>query len=221
MTYSNLWFNLYHQDSTHLLTILKDVPATESARFLFTMDVKSLYTIIPNSEGLNALKHFLNPPTNTIVRLAELVLTLNHFEFDSEFYTRVSMGTRMGPSYACLFMGFIEQNFMQTYDGPIPEVYGRYIDDCIGVTSMCRQDLERFINSFNDYNASVKFTWKYIDNSLECLDVLMTLTPAGISTSVHYKPTDSHSYLHYSSHHPQKCKDGIPFSQFLRKTSLF
>ena len=106
-----------------------------------------IYTIIPNSEGLNALKHFLNqraslnPPTNTIVRLAELVLT---FEFDSEFYTQirgVSMGTRMGPSYACLFMGFIEQNFMQTYDGPIPEVYGRYIDDCIGVTSMCRQDL--------------------------------------------------------------------------------
>ena len=218
----------YIKDSTHLLTILKDVPATESARFLFTMDVKSFYTIIPNSEGLNALKHFLNqrailnPPTNTIV-LAELVLTLNHFEFDSEFYTQirgVSMGTRMGPSYACLFMGFIEQNFMQTYDGPIPEVYGRYIIDCIGVTSMCRQDLECFINSFNDYNASVKFTWNISDNSLECLDVLMTLTPAGISTSVHYKPTDSHSYLHYSSHHPQKCKDGIPFSQFLRLRRL-
>ena len=66
----------------------------------------------------------------------------------------------------------------------------------------------------------MKFTWNISDNSLECLDVLMTLTPAGISTSVHYKPTDSHSYLHYSSHHPPKCKDGIPFSQFLRLRRL-
>ena len=40
-----------------------------------------------------------------------------------------------------------------------------------------------------------------------------------LSTSVHYKPTDSHSYLHYSSHHPQKCKDGI-FSILETKTSL-
>ena len=49
----------------------------------------------------------------------------------------------------------------------------------------------------------------------------MTLTPAGISTSVHYKPTDSHSYLHYSSHHPQKCKDGIPFARDPELGSLF
>ena len=114
------------------------------------MDVKPLYTIIPNNEGLNALKHFLdkrsnlNPPTNTIVRLAELILTLNHFELHSEFYTQicgVSMGTRMGPSYACLFMGFIEQKFMETYHGPIPEVYGRYIDVCVGVSPCVAETL--------------------------------------------------------------------------------
>ena len=101
-------------------------------------------------------------------------------------------------------------------NGPIPEVYGRYIDDCIGVTSMCR-------NASLIISMIIMHLWNLhgiSDNSLECLDVLMTLTPAGISTSVHYKPTDSHSYLHYSSHHPQKCKDGIPFSQFLRLRRL-
>ena len=30
------------------------------------------------------------------------------------------------------------------------------------------------------------------------------------------KPTDSHNYLYYNSAHPQRCKDSIPYSQFLR-----
>ena len=63
-------------------------------------------------------------------------------------------------------MGFTEQIFMETYDGPIPEVYGRYIDDCVGATFMCRLDLEQFINCFNEFNTSVKFTWDISDSSL-------------------------------------------------------
>ena len=44
------------------------------------MDVKSLYTSIPHEDGLIALRHFLDqrpdpePPTNTLIRLAKLVL---------------------------------------------------------------------------------------------------------------------------------------------------
>ena len=37
----------------------------------------------------------------------------------------------------------------------------------------------------------------------------------GLCTSVHYKPTDSHSYLLYSSSHPSHVKNYIPYSQFL------
>ena len=82
------------------------------------MDIKSLYTVIPNNDGLLALTHFLNkrtefqPPTYTLVRLAELVLTLNAFSFNGDYYQQtggVAMGGRFGPNYACLFVGHIEE----------------------------------------------------------------------------------------------------------------
>ena len=51
-------------------------------RFLFTMDIKSVFTVIPHNGGLQALSHFFDqrtnkePPTHSLTRLAELVLTL-------------------------------------------------------------------------------------------------------------------------------------------------
>ena len=43
--------------------------------------------------------------------MAELVLTLNSFEFSGEFYKQtgvVAMGSRLGLNYACLFVGYVE-----------------------------------------------------------------------------------------------------------------
>ena len=37
---------------------------------------------------------------------------------------------------------------------------------------------------------------------------------------MHYKPTDSHSYLLYSSSHPSHVKNSIPYSQFLKLRRL-
>ena len=63
------------------------------------MDVKSLYTVIPNDEGLRALKHkhffdrriVLEPATATLLCLTELVLTLNCFSFDNRYFKRSMM----------------------------------------------------------------------------------------------------------------------------------
>ena len=81
------------------------------------MDIKSLYTVIPSNSGLEALAYFLkkrpalDPPTSTLIRLAELVLTLNAFAFNGDFYQQnrgVAMGSKMGPNYACLLVGYVE-----------------------------------------------------------------------------------------------------------------
>ena len=48
------------------------------------------------------------------------------------------------------------------------------------------------------------------------LDIKFSTKGNRLFTSVHYKPTDSHRYLLYSSSHPSQVKNSIPYSQFLR-----
>ena len=78
--------------------------------FLFSMDIKYLYTVTPNNDGLHALAHFLDnqkvkePSTATFTCLAELLLTLNAFSFNGNHYRQVSdvaMSSKMGPNYTC------------------------------------------------------------------------------------------------------------------------
>ena len=112
----------YVKDTNHAIQILESFTFSGPNRYLFTMDIKSLYTVIPNNDGLQALKYHLNlrplqhPPTDTLVRLAELVLNLNSFEFDNQHYQQVggvAMGTKMGPNYACLFVGYVEKKMLE------------------------------------------------------------------------------------------------------------
>ena len=130
------------------------------------------------------------------------------------------MGTKMGPSYANLFVGFIEQQFFDKFDGTKPELYRRYIDDCFGATSCSRQELDYFITSVNSFHPALKFTWVVSECSIAFLDINGLISGNRLSTSVHYKPTDSHSYLMHSSSHPAHVKNSIPYSQFLRLRRL-
>ena len=41
------------------------------------------------------------------------------------------MGTRMGPSYANIFVGYVDHQFFNQYNSPKPGLYGRSIDDFI------------------------------------------------------------------------------------------
>ena len=88
----------YIKDTKHAHQIFQNIHFSGTHKFIFTMNVKSL-----------DLKFFFDkrpvqePSTSVLVRLAELVLTLNNFSFDGEHYQQISgeaMGTKMGPNYA-------------------------------------------------------------------------------------------------------------------------
>jgi len=77
-----------------------------------------------------------------------------------------------------------------------------------------------FIDFIQNFHPTIKFTSNISAESVTFLDAKLSLQNQQISTSVHYKPTDSHSYLDYKSSHPPSTKDSIPYSQFLRLKRL-
>ena len=88
-------------------------PPLSSHAVLVTVDVSALYTSIPQEEGLDCVREALynrnNPtvPTEFIIRLLDVVLKHNIFEFNQELFIQLietAMGSRPAPSYANLFM---------------------------------------------------------------------------------------------------------------------
>ena len=204
---------LYIKDNNHALEIFRNLNFSGENKIIFTMEITYLYTVIPNNEGLQALKYSFNqrpikkPSSETLPRPAELVLTLNCFLFGDNYY-------------ANLFVGFIENKFFSNYHGPKPDLCKRNTDDCVGATSSSREELNLFINSVNSFHRALKYTWEISENTLAFLNMKLSINDNGLSTSVHYKPTDSHNYLLHSSSHPQHLKNAISFSQFLRLRRL-
>ena len=210
----------------HIFDSFRFDTATPGHHYLFTMDVKSLYTIIPNDCGLQALAYFLDkcdieePSTST--RSAELVLTLNLFSFNNEYYRQlggVAMGSRMGPNYACLFVGYVEQ-IREQYTGFIPQLHKRYIDDIVGAASCQRDELENFIDFVSNLHPALQFTSTITETELPFLDINLHISKDRIQTSIFHEETDTQNYLYFSSFHSDHCKRAIPYSQFLHLRRL-
>eukprot|EP00061_Rhincodon_typus_P000716 g12539.t1 len=130
------------------------------------MDGQFLYTCIPHADGLKAFRFFLSrrpnqtPSTDTLICLTELVLTRNNCSFNSSHFLQtkgMATGTCMGPSYTCLFVGYVEQSLFRSYT--IPHLFLTYIDDCIGTASRSHEVLEQFIHFTNTFHPNLKFTW--------------------------------------------------------------
>ena len=82
------------------------------------MDVKALYTDIPNHEGIEAVTETLNNQAKkpiaarVIIKILYLILTLNNFLFNGINYLQMkgcAMGTICAPAYANIFMGKFEK----------------------------------------------------------------------------------------------------------------
>ena len=112
----------YLKDTIHLIHILLGKKLAPED-ILVTIDIQSLYTNITHTEGIQALNRILEE-TNTdpvkkllLCRLGNLVLTKNYFSFNNNLYRQIqgtAMGTRMSPSYANIFMNYVEIQLIDT-----------------------------------------------------------------------------------------------------------
>ena len=150
--------------------------------FLVTMDVKSLYTSIPNNEGIASVKkkydHYPNNtiPTKIITTFLALILTLNNFIFNSGFYLQIkgcAMGTICPPSYTNIFMSEFEEKHIYPLIKNKSAIYLRYIDDIFMVWTKSESELKHFMNEINQKHQSIKFDFKFSKKSIEFLDTLI------------------------------------------------
>ena len=216
----------YVKDTTDFLKKLENFTDIPPGSFLVTMDVSSLYTNIPNLEGIEAAKlalinaghHGFKPTISSLCTLLEKVLTMNNFDFAGRHFLQVggtAMGTKVAPSFANTYMGWFENQFVYTY--PIqPLIWVRYIDDIFQIWTHGIEEFRKFEKHLNQVVESIKFETDISPIEVHFLDVTVKIDDGHLETSLYTKPTDAHNYLSYNSCHPRNCKKAIPYSQFLR-----
>ncbi|KAJ8025053.1 hypothetical protein HOLleu_35149 [Holothuria leucospilota] len=174
----------------------------------------------PHHAALSAIRHYLDQrqdqqiPTTTFLRLTELFLTQNCFQFNGRYFLQVkgvAMGTKMGPSVACLTMGHFEEQLFSQYTGVHPILYKRYIDDIVGVATGTRQDLESFIQFVGSFCPFLKFTHCISDTSVVFLDLQLSICDCKIQTPITAFRVEKNISKHFvRTSHPQQPTDNTP-----------
>ena len=219
----------YIKDTGHFLRNLDSMHSLPKDVFLVTADVTSLYTNIPHKGGIEAVLSKINqfrhltppntPPNHVIKTLLNLVLKRNYFKFMDRFFWQkrgTSMGSRVGPSYANLFMSTFEDKLLKDWSHQISS-WMRFIDDIFFIFLGSLDNLLCFIESANNTHPDINLEFKYSMSSVNFLDIIIFKDKHdNLQTSLYHKPTDKHLLLHYSSNHPPALFKNIVYLQALR-----
>ena len=128
--------------------------------------------------------------------------------------TGKAMGTHMALSYAKLFMGKFEREFLRIQTA-LPLVWWRFIDDVFDIRTHGEQQLQMFLWELNHHHTSIKCTANWSTEEVSFLDPRVYIKDGRVERNLYTKPTDKHQYLHMKSCHPRHCKIAILSSQAL------
>jgi hypothetical protein len=197
--------NSYLKDTTDFINFLEDTEVPENT-ILVSMDVTSLYTNIPQEEGIttvcNAYERFHNNkppiPTHFLRDMLRLILKENSFQFNGKNYLQIhgtAMGTKMAVSFANLFMSAVETEILNESTEK-PRVWKRYIDDVFSLWNISIEDINGFIEQANRHHPTIKFTAEISDKETIFLDTRVYKGDRFRDTSIldmrtHYKPTET------------------------------
>ena len=196
-----------------------------------TIDIKSMYTNIPLEEGLAACKETLEKradkaiPTDYIMKLLRLVMEKNIFTFNEETWLQLlgtCMGTRVSPTYACLFMGLLEKKMLENCPNHLKDFifkWKRFIDDVFCLWTGTFEQFMEFHSYLNGVHPTIKFDEPCYDpenNSCTFLDLKIYVEDGKIRTDLHRKETDKPRALLPSSAHPNHITSNIVYSMCFR-----
>ena len=196
------------------------------------MDVTSLYTNIPQNEGIeivckayevNFYKDNPPIPTHYLREMLRLILKENSFQFNGKHYLQThgtAMGTKTAVSFANIFMAHIETTILSRTVFK-PTVWKRYIDDIFSLWDISKPDIEAFIEQANLHHATIKFTSEISDTEIVFLDTVVYKgtrfkEKSILDVKTHFKKTETFQYTHFTSCHPPSVKKGFVKGEALR-----
>ena len=157
----------YLKDTTDFINFIERTKIPKNTT-LVSMDVTSLYTNIPQEEGITTVRKayeaFYNRnipiPTNSLKEMLQLILGENSFSFNGRNYLQThgtAMGTKMAVAFANIFMSEVETEILKASDIK-PLQWKRYIDDVFSLWGCERDKIQLFIKEANKHHATIKFT---------------------------------------------------------------
>lgn len=219
----------YIKDSKQFINFIESTPLPAHT-ILLTIDVSSLYTNIPQEEGITACIETLQeydlphkPPDHVVRTLMTYILEYNTFEFHGEYFQQTcgtAMGTKMAPAFATLFMHKLEREFLSTQSHQ-PLAWIRYIDDIFAPWTHGEDTLKAFIHDLNNFHPTIKFTYDINHDNATFLDIDMHKGPRFqqhniLDISTHFKPTNTFQYVHGNSCHPISTYKSIARGECIR-----
>ena len=130
---------------------------------VFSLDVTNLYGSIPIDEAVQTVINLLQEHRESVnlyglswrdvEPLLSHCLTNSYLRFGQSFYKQkmgLPMGSRIAPSVAIIFMGALEDIFLSSNRAQ-PEMYMRYIDDCLCVWSHGSEALTSYFEYVNKF----------------------------------------------------------------------
>ena len=155
--------------------------------------------------------------------MANKELSNNVFQFNGQYYIQLkgtAMGTKMAPTYANLFLGYLENRLHKNTASVLTpqtsiyvrENWFRYLDDCFIIWNNELGNIDEFTGILQDLHPDINFKIERNDNEISFLDIKVIKRDQRIVTDIYYKITDTHQYLHFDSCHPRHTKRTIPFN---------
>ena len=173
----------YIKDTYNFVESVQDLEIPKDA-LLITLDVESMYTNILHDKGLEAIAeafedHEKTPKFHAIMKLLEISLKCNDFEFDKEHFLQTcgtSMGKKWAPHYCDIYMAKFEKDAMAKC--PLkPLLYERFLDDVFMVWTHGRKEFDKFLDIFNSHQPPIKFKAEISSLSANFLDTTVFKCP--------------------------------------------
>ena len=200
---------------------------------LATWDIKSLYVNIKHTLFLDAVFYWITKFQTQLPLLSrftiefvmeglKIILSYNYFTINNLYLHQlkgIAMGSPVAVVGSNLVVAFLEMKMFnilpQIYPADFVDFfvrnYFRFLDD-LAHKWLKKFNIKEFSEILNSLDEDLKFLMDHLACNVNFLDVNITVKNGRLFYDMYYKPTNSFSFLKYSSCHPKHTRNNIALS---------